>query len=150
MFLGSGPVHAVPDNSFKPNTNCYASGVGLTQAGPVLQINRILLTIACLSLSACVGRESQPLAECPKTLSVPRMPDLPPTKGFYQGKVDAKYTIQESGRVSDISVAFPELTLDRKSVDLGSVTHYAIESLRTRQFQGREEPCVVKFSAWIN
>ena len=27
MFWGSGPVHAVPDNSFKPNTNRYASGV---------------------------------------------------------------------------------------------------------------------------
>ena len=116
---------------------------------PVHQHSRTLILVIWL-LATCVGCEKQPMAECPKDLSALRMPDLPPTKGFYQGTIDASYTIQKSGKASDILVRFPDLRLDGEPTDLGAATDYAVKSLRSRQFPKRDTPCVVKLSAWLN
>ena len=78
------------------------------------------------------------------------MPDLPPSPGIYQGELGATFIIQESGRTSDVAVDASALRIGGKMVNRQTVERYAAESLRTRQFSPRSEPCKVTFSAWVN
>jgi hypothetical protein len=78
------------------------------------------------------------------------MPDLPAVSGVYQGKLSAKFVIDESGHTSNVTVDTSDLRLGGKSVSQHDVERYAIDSLRGRKFSPRPESCKVTFSAWVN
>ena len=78
------------------------------------------------------------------------MPDLPQSSGIYQGKLNATFVIQASGHTSSVAVDASDLRIGGENVSRQAVERYAIESLRTRQFSPRPEPCKVTFSAWVN
>jgi hypothetical protein len=106
----------------------------------------LLLSVGWIS-SGC---SQSPLSECPRSLTEPPMPDLPPASGIYQGKLDANFVITESGRATDIAVDASDLRIDGEKVNQHAVEEYAIESLRARQFSSRPDSCKVTFSAWVN
>lgn len=78
------------------------------------------------------------------------MPDLPPSSGIYQGKLNAAFVILPSGRTTGVSVDASDLRIGGKKANQQVVEQYATESLRARRFSSRPESCKVTFSAWVN
>ena len=153
-----------PNNSFKP-TPCRGVGrvlyatlahvrrpaTGRLNSGvrPVNKHYNILLVVLTVVM-LCSGCAQKPIAECPRSLTEPPMPDLPESSDIYRGKLYATFIIQESGRTSNVAVDASDLRISGEKVNRQAVERYAIESLRTRQFSSRLEPCKMIFSAWVN